>query len=207
MRKRNIPHLPLSPAQQGLLQHAPNVYLVGLMGSGKSTVGRLLAHALKRDFYDSDEVIIERTGTTISTIFEIEGETGFRDREARVIRELCQKQNIVLGTGGGSVLRESSREVLAATGFVIYLSSTPERLLARTRHDKNRPLLQTADPLATLHKLHEQRHGLYQSVAHVEIKTGAGHVTQVAMGIVQALLQQIAQQQGLTTEQDYDEHS
>lgn len=176
------------------------------MGSGKSTVGRILAHALQRQFFDSDEVIVERTGAAITTIFEIEGEAGFRDREARVIAELCTKNNIVLGTGGGAVLREASREVLAKSGFVVYLSSTPERLLARTRYDKSRPLLQTSDPLGTLQKLHQQRHPIYQSVAHVEIKTGVGQVTHVAMAIIDALMQQIAQQQGLTT-QDFHEHS
>lgn len=197
MRKRPVPHLPISPAQKALLQHAPNIYLVGLMGSGKSTVGRILAHALQRPFFDSDEVIVERTGAAITTIFEIEGEAGFRDREARVISELCQKERIVLGTGGGAVLRESSREVLSASGFVVYLSSTPERLLARTRYDKSRPLLQTNDPLGTLQKLHQERHPIYQATAHVEIKTGVGQVTHVAMTIIDALMQRIAQQQGL----------
>ena len=198
IRKRPPPNLPLSPAQHNLLKQSPNIYLVGLMGAGKSTVGRILSHALKRRFFDSDEEIIQRTGASIPTIFEIEGEAGFREREAKVIAELCQKQKIILGTGGGAVLRESSREVLSKSGFVVYLSSTPERLLVRTRFDKNRPLLQTEDPLATLKNLYDVRHPIYQSVADVEIKTGSGQVTHVAMSVIDALLQHIATQQGLT---------
>ena len=199
MRKRPLPILPLSPAQVHLLQQSPNIYLIGLMGAGKSTVGRILAQALRRKFVDSDEEIVHRTGASIPTIFEIEGEVGFREREARIIAELSQCPSIVLATGGGAVLREESREVLRNTGFVIYLSSTPERLMLRTRHDKNRPLLQTEDPLAVLRKLYDVRHPIYQALADVEVKTGVGQVTHVAMAAVEAILQHIAAQQGLVS--------
>lgn len=202
MRKRFIPHLPLTNEQKVLLTQAPNVYLVGLMGAGKSTVGRILAQALKRPFIDSDEEIIARTGASIATIFELEGEAGFREREARVIQDLTLKQNVVLATGGGAILSEPSRALLKKNGFVVYLSSTPERLLVRTRYDKKRPLLQQEDPLAILKKLHEIRHPLYLETAHVEMKTGSGQVNQVAMQVVEALIQHIVQQQGAATQSD-----
>ena len=110
MSRKKYPPLPITAEQRVILQNAPNVYLIGLMGAGKSTVGRILAQALQRDFVDSDDEIIARTGTTIGTIFEIEGEAGFREREARVIADLTKRHDLVLATGGGAVLRTENRE-------------------------------------------------------------------------------------------------
>lgn len=149
-----------------------NIILVGLMGAGKSTVGRYLAKRMKRDFYDSDSIIVEKTGVSIPTIFEIEGEQGFRDREEQVIRELTQKNNIVLATGGGSVIREANREAIKDAGVVVYLRGSAELLFSRISHDSNRPLIQTNNPLATLKSLLQEREPLYMSVADLVINTG-----------------------------------
>lgn len=140
------------------------------MGAGKTTVGRRLAQLLERSFYDSDQVICEKTGVSIPTIFELEGEQGFRDREAAVIDELTRGSGVVLATGGGAVLREENRRCLKERGMVIYLHVPPEVLLERTRCDKNRPLLQVADPLAKLQELHEKRDPVYRETAHVVLE-------------------------------------
>ena len=185
--------LAITPAQKALLNQAPNIYLIGLMGAGKSTAGRLLAHTMGREFYDSDDEIVKRTGASIPTIFEIEGEAGFREREQRMIAELCAKKSVILGTGGGAILREANREALKNTGWVVYLSTSPERLINRTRYDKNRPLLQTANPLSVLTQLYEVRHPIYQDLADIVITTGAGHVTHVVAHIIEQLIARIGQ--------------
>ena len=142
------------------------------MGAGKTTMGRQLAKKLRLHFYDSDKVIEERTGATIPLIFELEGEAGFRLREQAVIDDLSQKQNLVLATGGGAVLREENRQHLKSRGIVIYLHSDITHLMERIRHDKNRPLLQTADPEAKLRALMQEREPLYRDTAHITINTG-----------------------------------
>ena len=185
--------LAITPAQKALLNQAPNIYLIGLMGAGKSTAGRLLAQTMGREFYDSDDEIVKRTGASIPTIFEIEGEAGFREREQRMIAELCAKKSVILGTGGGAILREANREALKNTGWVVYLSTSPERLINRTRYDKNRPLLQTANPLSVLTQLYEVRHPIYQGLADIVITTGAGHVTHVVAHIIEQLIARIGQ--------------
>jgi shikimate kinase len=124
-----------------------NIFLVGLMGAGKTTIGKLLARQRGLEFLDSDQEIVARCGVSIPTIFEIEGEAGFRKREAAMIDELSQRKGIVLATGGGAVLLEENRTHLKARGTVVYLRCQPQELYLRTRHDKNRPLLQTDDPL------------------------------------------------------------
>lgn len=144
----------------------PNIFLIGLMGAGKTTLGKQLANQLNYTFYDSDYVVCERTGVSIPTIFELEGEAGFRLREQAVIDELTQKKQIVLATGGGAVLSADNRQFLRERGMVIYLHALPEVLLHRTRCDKNRPLLQVADPLLKLQELYQVRDGLYREVAH-----------------------------------------
>ena len=193
----------ISPAQKVLLGQAPNIYLIGLMGAGKSTAGKMLARTLGRDFYDSDEEIVHRTGASIPTIFEIEGESGFREREQRMIAELCAKPSVVLGTGGGAVLREANQQVLKNSGWIVYLSTTPERLYNRTRYDRNRPLLQTADPLATLTELYQKRHPIYESLADIVVKTGSGHVTRVVADIIAQLIAKLSEQAAseVTTDQ------
>lgn len=149
-----------------------NLYLVGLMGAGKTTVGRLLAKHYGCRFYDSDHEVEARTGVKIPVIFEIEGEAGFRRREEAMIAELTAQPGIVLATGGGAVLSAANRENLRRNGVVIYLRGTPEHLYERTRHDRNRPLLQTDDPLAKLRELYKQRDPLYREVADIVVDTG-----------------------------------
>jgi shikimate kinase len=149
-----------------------NLYLVGLMGAGKTTVGRLLAKHYGCAFYDSDHEIEARTGVRIPLIFEIEGEAGFRKREEAAITELTALPDIVLATGGGAVLSPLNRENLRKNGVVIYLRGTPDHLYERTRHDRNRPLLQTGNPLAKLRELYTQRDPLYREVADIVVDTG-----------------------------------
>ncbi|RRW94211.1 shikimate kinase [Pandoraea apista] len=149
-----------------------NVILVGLMGAGKTTVGRAVARRLGRQFYDSDHEIEARTGVRIPVIFEHEGEDGFRQREAQTIDELTQRRGIVLATGGGAVLRAENRENIKSRGTVVYLRANPHDLWLRTRRDKNRPLLQTADPRARLEQLFQERDALYRECATFVIETG-----------------------------------
>ena len=166
-----------------------NIILVGLMGAGKSTIGRSLAKKLNKEFFDSDRVIEERTGVDIATIFEIEGEQGFRDREAQVIEELCQMEGIVLATGGGSVLREENRENMKKYGQVVYLCTTAELLYSRIRYDKSRPLMQTANPLDTLKKLLQNREPFYNEVSNLIITTGKQKAAVIVKRIEAALIQ------------------
>ncbi|WP_413672887.1 bifunctional shikimate kinase/3-dehydroquinate synthase AroKB [Massilia cellulosiltytica] len=164
-----------------------NIFLVGLMGAGKTTIGRLLARRLDMTFIDSDHEIEARTGATIPWIFEIEGEASFRRREADVIRELTAQNGIVLATGGGAVLNPASRALLAERGTVIYLRASVSSILARTAHDKNRPLLQTADPRRKLEDLTAQREPLYREIADMVIDTGRPNV----QSMVQTILDQL----------------
>jgi len=152
--------------------HAGNLFLVGMMGAGKTTVGRLLARRLRRTFLDSDHEIEQRCGVPVPVIFEIEGEPGFRAREAQMIVELSAREGIVLATGGGAVLDAESRRWLAARGTVVYLHAAPADLYERVRHDKNRPLLATPDPLAKLESLYAERDPLYREIADVVVDTG-----------------------------------
>lgn len=149
-----------------------NLALIGLPGSGKSTVGRQLARRLGWDFVDSDAVIEKRIGTSIRSFFEREGETAFRDLEQSVIAELLAGGRHVLATGGGAVLREANRQGLRAHSTVVYLRSTPEELYRRLKHDTHRPLLQVADPLAKLKALYAERDPLYRETAHYTVETG-----------------------------------
>ncbi|WP_153099245.1 shikimate kinase [Paraburkholderia hayleyella] len=171
---------------QALDAHA-NVFFVGLMGAGKTTVGRAVARRLGRPFFDSDHEIEARTGTRVPIIFEIEGEAGFREREAQVIADLTQQRRIVLATGGGVILREDNRAALHQNGLVIYLRATPHDLWLRTRRDRNRPLLQTEDPKARLEALFEIRDPLYRECAHFIIETGRPSVN----GLVNMVLMQL----------------
>jgi shikimate kinase len=149
-----------------------NIYLIGLMGAGKTTIGRQLARALKLPFYDSDKAIEESTGVDIPTIFEFEGEEGFREREQKMIQKLTQLQGIVLATGGGAVIREENRGYLKDNGFVVYLQCSVDRIMERTRRDTQRPLLKTDNPRERLQLLFEQRQPLYLSCANFKIDTG-----------------------------------
>ena len=143
-----------------------------MMGAGKTSIGRLLSKRSRRRFYDSDHVIEERTGVTIPTIFDLEGEQSFRDREEAVIAELARLSNIVLATGGGAVLRENNRQALCSSGIIVYLRGSVEDLWRRTRKDKNRPLLLTDNPRQKLAEIYSVRDPIYSSVADIIIETG-----------------------------------
>jgi len=164
-----------------------NVFLVGLMGAGKTTVGRVLAKKLNKRFIDSDHEIEARTGVAIPLIFEIEGEASFRQRETDVIRDLTAQNDIVLATGGGAILKPENREYLKTRGTVIYLRASINSILQRTSHDKNRPLLQTADPRGRIEQLAREREPYYLEVADFIVETGRPNV----QSLVQVILTQL----------------
>ena len=166
---------------------AQNIILVGPMGSGKSTIGQLLASRLNRDFYDSDYYIEEKTGVDIPRIFDIEGEEGFRERETRALQELTAKNHLVIATGGGSVMREQNRKLLKANGFIIFLDTSVNQQMARLKNDKKRPLLQTENPRARLEKLFAERKPLYLELADLHIRTDRKFARKVASEIIPQL--------------------
>jgi shikimate kinase len=163
------------------------VFLIGLMGAGKTTVGKLLASRLACDWLDSDRVLEQRCGVSVREIFELEGESSFRDREQRILEELTQQPNLVLSTGGGIVLREANRRALNSRGIVVYLDADPHELWLRTRHDKSRPILQGSDARQKLFDLHAIRHPLYQATAHATVVTGRPGVREVVERVYEAL--------------------
>lgn len=150
----------------------PGVFLVGMMGAGKTTVGKRLAGNLGWRFVDLDQEIEKSTGVSVATIFEIEGEAGFRWRETQALARIAHESRQVVATGGGVVLNPLNRMRLSAAGTVVYLHAPPDMLFARTRHDKNRPLLQVADPLARIAQLTQRRDPLYREVADIVVETG-----------------------------------
>ncbi len=164
-----------------------NIFLIGSMGAGKTTIGRQLAKRLKRDFYDSDHELVERCGVDIPTIFEFEGESGFRDRESQVIDQLSKLDNIVLATGGGAVLRPENRKMLAARGTVIYLRVSLKNQHMRTSADRNRPLLQGGDLKTKLRKLRDERDPLYTALSDFILDTDDRSPNQVAQSIQRKL--------------------
>lgn len=165
-----------------------NIFLVGMMGAGKTTIGKALAYALGKKFIDSDHEIQERTGVKIPVIFEIEGETGFRKRESEVLQELVKRENIVLATGGGAVLDRKNRELLAQNGMVVYLRASVNDLYRRTRHDKNRPLLQTQNLYAKLTELYTQRDDFYRETAHLIIDSNKQGVRYLVQKLINKLI-------------------
>lgn len=164
-----------------------NIYLVGPMGAGKTTVGRQLARLLHKEFIDSDDEIEAHTGVSISLIFELEGEAGFRRRERAMLDLLTHRRGVVLATGGGIVLDKANRAHLMSRGFVIYLNPPLERLAERTARDHKRPLLQTQNPRARLYTLARQRDPLYRQVADMIVSTDHKGVMQVARDIIKRL--------------------
>jgi len=157
-----------------------NIVLVGPMGSGKTTVGRRLAHELNRDFFDTDHEIINKTGVTIDHIFDIEGEEGFRKRESKILENLCQMSNIILATGGGIVILPKNRKILRNSGLVVYLSSSVDQLLNRTAKSKTRPLLENStDRKKTITELVEARDVYYREVASIVVDTSGNNLHEV----------------------------
>ncbi|MCU7904357.1 MAG: shikimate kinase AroK [Candidatus Thiodiazotropha sp. (ex Epidulcina cf. delphinae)] len=163
--------------------HLQNLFLIGPMGAGKTTVGRQVAEHYRKEFIDSDQEIQRRTGVDIPTIFEFEGEAGFRLREHAVIDELTERENIVLATGGGAVLSEENRRLLSARGLVIYLHCSAEQQFERTHRDKNRPLLETPDPFDRLKALMAEREPLYRQTADLLVSTEGRNTQSVLQDI------------------------
>lgn len=161
-----------------------NVFLIGPMGAGKSTIGRQLSNLLKMPFKDSDHEIIARTGASIPLIFEIEGEEGFRKRESAMIDELSHLDGVVMATGGGAVLLEENRKVLKERGAVIYLYASLDQLFERTSRDRNRPLLQTENPRARLEEIMTQREPIYQELADIIVHTDDRSVRSVVKELI-----------------------
>lgn len=170
------------------MANTPNIYLVGLMGAGKTTIGRQLARKIGRKFADSDHEIEARTGVRIPTIFEIEGEAGFRQRETQILAQLSTEPNLVIATGGGAILNPDTRQLLHQSGWVVYLNVPPRQLYERTKHDRSRPLLQVENPLKKLEELHAARDSLYREVAHLVVDGS----NLFANGIVQHLIREYA---------------
>ena len=164
-----------------------NIYLVGMMGAGKTTLGKALAQRLRHEFLDADRVLVERTGVPVATIFEIEGEEGFRKRETALLAELAVREHCVIATGGGAVLAEANRRLMRESGTVVYLRARLESLWERTRHDSTRPLLSTPEPRVKLAELLERREALYRDAAHVVVDTGAQSAATLVNRVLAAL--------------------
>lgn len=166
-----------------------NIFLIGPMGAGKSTIGRQLAKKLRRRFWDSDREIEDRTGVSISWIFEMEGEAGFRDREQKMVDELSALDNVVVATGGGVVLSAYNRQLLADRGTVVYLAARPEQLYRRMARDKSRPLLQTGDKRQQIKQLMAQRDPLYREIADIIVTTVEQSVQRTVSEVIRQLEQ------------------
>ncbi|WP_201576138.1 shikimate kinase AroK [Psychrobacter immobilis] len=170
-----------------MVEELPSVFLVGPMGAGKTTIGRLLAKQLGRTFVDSDWYIESQTGADIAWIFAKEGEAGFRERETRAIDELSQQKQIVLATGGGAVMSAENREFLKQRGIVVYLNAPVDVQMARTAKDKSRPLLQQPNPRKILQGLYRTRDPLYRQVAHIIMPTGHTYPRHMVNQLLQQL--------------------
>ena len=161
-----------------------NIFIVGPMGSGKSTVGKIISSELFLNFFDTDEEIETRTGASIDWIFDLEGEEGFRKRESKILEEMVQQNSIVLSTGGGIILSESNRELLSSRGTVFYLATPIAVQLERTSKDKDRPLLKNGDPGKILEELHVARESLYEGVADYIVNTEGKSSQEVSTEII-----------------------
>ena len=172
------------------MSNLENIFLIGPMGAGKSTIGRHLAERLKKEFWDCDLEIEHRTGVNIPVIFDIEGEAGFRKRETSMIEELTRKSNIVLATGGGVILSEENRKMLRSRGTVVYLRAALDTLVKRTHRDRNRPLLQGVDNRERLEALMEEREPLYTQEADLIVDTDNRPPSAVAQEIAKRIKSQ-----------------
>ena len=177
-------------AENGVKDSSNNIFFIGLMGAGKTTIGKLLAKHLGKTFYDTDQEIEKRTGVKIPVIFELEGEAGFRKRETAVIEELTKLDNIVMATGGGAVIADENRALLQAGGTVIYLRANVHELWHRMRNDKHRPLLQNVDIRAKLEQLYVERNPLYTQIAALIFDTGNQPVAHILNQIEKSLSRQ-----------------
>ena len=164
-----------------------NIFLIGMMGAGKTTVGRALAARMRRRFVDTDKLLVERTGVPVAMVFEIEGEEGFRKRESSILDEVSREGGLVIATGGGAVLAAQNRELMRARGTVVYLRARLESLWQRTRHDTSRPLLATPDPRGTLAALLQAREPLYLETAHLVVDTGSQSAATLVARLMAAL--------------------
>jgi shikimate kinase len=164
-----------------------NIILIGPMGSGKSTIGNIIARRLHRDFQDSDHFIEERTGVDIARIFDVEGEQGFRDRETNALNELLSENNRVIATGGGSVLRHENQQMLKQKGFIVFLDTSINQQMQRLRRDKKRPLLQTENPRERLESLLAERRPIYLDLADLAVKTDRRMARRLAADIINQL--------------------
>jgi shikimate kinase len=164
------------------------IFLIGPMGAGKTTIGKLLASRLKLEFVDADKFIEDVTGANIPWIFDVEGESGFRDRETRAIDELTQREKVLLATGGGAVIREENRQLMKQRGVVVYLYASVEQQVERTSRDRNRPLLQNDNPAETLRNLFTIRDPLYRDVADLVVATDNRHPSAVARDICEKIV-------------------
>ncbi len=184
--------LPDSEGYNPAVSTTNNIYLVGMPGAGKTTIGRQLARRLQRTFIDADHEIEARTGVRIPLIFDIEGEQGFRNREAKVIADLAGDTDLIVATGGGAVLRPENRMALKQSGTVVYLQAAPRLLFERTRLDPNRPLLQVADPMQKIEELFAQRDPLYREVADIVINSLGGSVSHLVKQLERELQKRCA---------------
>lgn len=166
---------------------AQNIILIGPMGSGKSTIGNILAKKLGRDFLDSDHFIEDRTGVDIARIFDIEGENGFRDRESSALEDLLGQDNQVVATGGGSVLRKENQALLRSKGYIVFLDTTVNQQMQRLCRDKKRPLLQTDNPRERLEALFKARRPIYLDLADLAVKTDQKQARRLASEIINQL--------------------
>lgn len=182
-----LPHIEDDYVASGEASRARPVFLVGMMGAGKTTIGRSLAKELGRGFVDLDQALEARCGVPVAVIFDIEGEAGFRKRETQLLEEFSRRPGIVLATGGGAVLADENRSYLKDRGTVVYLRAEAEELYRRLARDKQRPLLQTADPKARLTELLALRTPLYEEVAHLAFDTGTLPVAQAVLRLVTQL--------------------
>jgi len=164
-----------------------NVFLVGMMGAGKTTLGKSLARRVERRFIDTDKLLVERTGAPVATIFELEGEAGFRRRESTLLQELAHDEDCVVATGGGAILDAANRRVMRESGTVVYLRARVEHLWERTGHDTPRPLLANDDPKGTLERLLAERDPLYREAAHVIVDTGSQSAATILQRVLSAL--------------------
>lgn len=164
-----------------------NIILIGPMGSGKSTIGNIIARRLHREFQDSDHFIEDRTGVDVARIFDVEGEQGFRDRESNALSELLSKNNRVIATGGGSVLRRQNQQLLKQKGYIVFLDTTVNQQMQRLQRDKKRPLLQTENPRERLESLLLERRPIYLDLADLAVKTDKRMARRLATDIIDQL--------------------